>query len=220
MRDNFNRDKDTLDNFVAYCTGGIDMKFELNQIEFLPQSDKKTNEHMARKCFNAFLLAVIKHAWRVRRHPLSCVYKPPDTISHFRLPIAEIICRVIDKIEEHDRLIVKADDVKGTITVYCPTKKSLNDLWAMCLKIGAALQEMLLEDDDFQALCRHGLALASLKAWIAGAEYLEYNEKLIAIEDFKNSVTSSYIGKMYTFQDEDEDECDTEESEFFDKCDD
>jgi hypothetical protein len=186
--------RETHDDFLTYCLGGIRVRFELTQLQFVsaPPLDAGSldaaREAEVRRRFNHFLLSAMRQSWRVKRHPLETGQELRVILDRLpQLPIKELVCCVIDALEQNDRRIVSIDCQTGSLVISCPDVEALRDLWAMCDKVNSALRSILLRDDQDSAvnpvLTEFGLRKALTRVVMFGPEFLRYKQQLVQLRD-------------------------------------
>jgi len=85
--------------------GGIHLHLKTSNLEYLADH-VQTGNRRTHDCLNSFLLAVLKHCWRVKRHPLVNEHDvPQDALRTYRLPVLPFVKQVIERIEQQDRRI-------------------------------------------------------------------------------------------------------------------
>ena len=95
--------------------GGIGLQFEVTDLHFVnpPESQDGLDgprDLDTRRRFNRFLMGALRQAWRVKRHPLQTLDDLRPLLSRMpRLPVNDVITRVIDLIEDRKRRIVDID---------------------------------------------------------------------------------------------------------------
>ena len=128
------------------------------------------------------MIETMKVCWRLKRHPLE-----QDTnhdiasakILHGAIvPLDDLICKVLNKIEEKCRRVVAVDMKDNSLVVYCPTRDSLRDLWAMTERINRTFMSIIAPKDCNKILYCFGLANITNRVYIEGPEFLEYSQVL------------------------------------------
>ena len=95
--------------------GGIGLKFEVTDLRFVDPPDCKDGldgprDLDTRRRFNRFLMGALRQGWRMKRHPLQTEHDLRPLISSIpRLPMSDLISRVIDVVEDRHRRIVDID---------------------------------------------------------------------------------------------------------------
>jgi len=116
----FSNVKDCDDN-----EGGIGLKFEVTDLHFVNPPDCKDGldgprDLDTRRRFDRFLMGALRQAWRVKRHPLQTSDDMRPLIGKLqRLPVNDIITRVIDLVEDRNRRIIDIDC--DTNSLVCPS---------------------------------------------------------------------------------------------------
>jgi len=97
------------------CKGGIGLQFEVTDLHFAnpPECEDCLDgprDLDTRRRFNRFLMGALRQAWRVKRHPMQKLDDLQPLLSRIpRLPVNDVIGRVIDLIEDRKRRIVDID---------------------------------------------------------------------------------------------------------------
>ena len=160
------------------CEGGIHLKFRSSELFFFNPEDAD-NETDVRRRLDKFMIETMKVCWRLKRHPLE-----QDTnhdiastkILHgVIVPLDDLICKVLNKIEEECRRVVAVDMKDNSLVVYCPTRDSLRDLWAMTERINRTFMSIIAPKDCNKILYCFGLSGITNRVYIEGPEFLEYS---------------------------------------------
>ena len=97
------------------CEGGIGLKFEVTELRFADPPActdglDGPRDLDTRRRLNRFLMGALRQGWRMKRHPLQMEHDLQQLIGSIpRLPIDNIISRVIDVVEDRKRRIVDID---------------------------------------------------------------------------------------------------------------
>jgi len=103
------------------CRGGIGLKFEATELGFVDAPAAATvgeceggldgpRDLTTRRRFDRLVIGALRQAWRTKRHALQTTDDLRPLVGRMqRLPVNELISRVIDRVEDRQRRIVDVD---------------------------------------------------------------------------------------------------------------
>jgi len=112
--------------------GGIGLKFEVTDLHFVkpqecPDGLDGPRDLDIRRRFNRFLMGALRQSWRVKRDTLHALDDLRPLIGRIqRIPVNDLISRVIDLVEERNRRIVDIDC--DTNSLVCTAYRLSNSL--------------------------------------------------------------------------------------------
>lgn len=114
---------------------GIGLKFEVADLHFIDPPECKAGldgprELNTRRRLNRFLIGALRQAWRLKRHQLQTTDDlRPLVTSIPRLPVKDLIGRVVDLVEDRSRRIVDIDCDNNALV--CPLHSSVDRLFVL-----------------------------------------------------------------------------------------
>ena len=161
--------------------GGVHLKFRSDELFFFNPADAD-NETDVRRKLDKFMIETMKVCWRLKRHPLeqdtNHVIASTKILHGVIVPLDDLICKVLNKIEEECRRVVAVDMKDNSLVVYCPTRDSLRNLWAMTERINRTFMSIIAPKDCNKILYCFGLSSITNRVYIEGPEFLEHSQIL------------------------------------------